>query len=271
MSKSKKQQGPKILLLDIETAPILAYVWGLWENNVALNQIKSDWYVLSWSAKWLHDPADKIMYMDQRKAKNIEDDKAILQKMWELMDEADVIIGQNHKSFDLKKLNARFLIHGMQPPSSYRTIDTKVLAQKHFGFTSNKLEYMTSKLNKKYTKLKHDDFSGFELWKQCLAGNMKAWKSMEKYNKYDVLALEELYLRIAPWGTGINMNVYHEDFDNVCNSCGGKHFTSKGYAYTNAGKFKRLKCTSCGCEHKVSENLFTKEKKKALKGNYNAK
>ena len=30
---------PKVLVFDIETAPMLGYVWGLWENNVALNQV----------------------------------------------------------------------------------------------------------------------------------------------------------------------------------------------------------------------------------------
>jgi hypothetical protein len=30
--------GPKVLIYDIETAPIVAHVWGLWENNVGLNQ-----------------------------------------------------------------------------------------------------------------------------------------------------------------------------------------------------------------------------------------
>src|SRR5271165_5802739 len=140
------QPGPKVLVLDIETAPLLGYVWSIWEQNVALNQINSDWHVLSWAAKWLGDSPDKMLYMDQRNAKNIEDDTKILEEIWRLLDEADVVITQNGKSFDIKKLNARFAINGMQPPSSFKQIDTKIIAMKHFGFTSNKLEYMTDKL-----------------------------------------------------------------------------------------------------------------------------
>ena len=77
--QAPKLAGPRVLLFDIETAPILAHVWGLWDNNVALNQIIADWHVLSWSAKWLGDPPSKVMYADQRNAKNIEDDKQLLQ------------------------------------------------------------------------------------------------------------------------------------------------------------------------------------------------
>ena len=86
--------------------------------------------------------------------------------MWKLLDEADIVIGQNSKAFDIKKLNARFIIHGMQPPSSYRQIDTKILAKKHFNFTSNKLEYLSDKLNVKYKKQTKRKFSGFEMWKE---------------------------------------------------------------------------------------------------------
>ena len=133
---------PKILIYDIETAPILGYVWGLWQNNVGLNQIESDWYALSWSAKWLGSPEDEVMYMDQRHAKNIEDDSKMLKDIWKLLDEADIVITQNGKKFDQKKLNARFIMHGMKPPNSYRHIDTLQIAKRVFGFTSNKLEYM---------------------------------------------------------------------------------------------------------------------------------
>ena len=119
---------PKVLVFDVETAPIMSYVWRLWDQNVGLNQIEQDWHIMSWAAKWLDDPADKIMYMDQRKAKNIEDDSKILRGIWKLLDEADIVITQNGKKFDQKKLNARFVLNGFQPPSSYKHIDTKQLA-----------------------------------------------------------------------------------------------------------------------------------------------
>lgn len=258
-------KGPKVLLFDIETAPMLGYVWGLWENNVSLDQLKKDWHVLSWSAKWLDAKPNQIMYMDQRKAKNIEDDKRILRGIWKLLHEADIVITQNGKSFDQRKLNARFVFHGMQPPSSYKHIDMKLIAQKHFAFTSNKLEYMTGALNKKYKKLKHEKFPGFSMWVECLAGNQAAWREMEKYNKYDVLALEELYLKLIPWDSSINFNLYTDNDSLVCSACGSNHFEKNGHYYTATGKFQRYRCSDCGAEIRDRRNMFSKEKLKNLK------
>jgi uncharacterized protein YprB with RNaseH-like and TPR domain len=254
----------KVLIFDIETAPILAHVWQLWDQTVGLNQIENDWHVLSWSAKWLDDPEDKIMYMDQRNAKNIEDDKEILEGIWKLLDEADVVITQNGKAFDQKKLNARFVMNGMQPPSTFKHIDTKVIAKKHFAFTSNSLEYMTSHLCTKYKKLKHAKFSGFSLWKACLEGNLEAWEEMRIYNNHDVLSLEELYKKLAPWDNSVDFNIYHNGLENTC-SCGSSDFIKYGLHHTKTGVFQRYRCKKCGSETRDSSNLLSKEKRASLK------
>ncbi len=262
--KKKIKSSPRILIFDIETAPMIVYAWGLWDQNIALNQIKDDWHVLSWAAKWLDDGPTKVMYQDQRNAKDVRDDKKILEGIWKLLDEADVVITQNGISFDSKKLNARFIMHGMQPPSSYKHIDTLRIARKHFAFTSNKLEYMTDKLCTKYKKLAHGNYPGFSMWKACLAGDKAAWKEMEKYNKYDVLSLEELYTKLQAWEKTINFDAYTADLTHTC-SCGHKQFSNKGYAYTSAGKFHRYKCLKCGKESRGKENLLSKEKRKSMR------
>ncbi len=256
------KDGPKVLLLDIETSPILAHVWALFDQNVALNQIEREWFILSWSAKWL-DSKD-IMYMDQRREKNIENDSRILKEIWKLIDAADVIITQNGKKFDIKKLNARFIQHGMQPPSSFKQIDTLVIARKHFAFTSNKLEWMTGKLCKKHKKSQHKKFPGFSLWTECLKGNIEAWKEMELYNKADVTSLEELYYKLIPWDSSLNFNLYHDDAHNIC-KCGSEQFIKKGFNYTSVGKYQRFKCSDCGAETKGRINLFSKLKKQSLR------
>jgi hypothetical protein len=265
MAKSKNK-GPKVLIFDIETAPIIGHVWSLWENNVSLNQVVSDWHVLSWSAKWLDDPPTKVMYDDQRVEKNIQDDLRLLKGIWDLLNEADVVITQNGKHFDQKKLFARFVINKLPPPSSFKHIDTKLIASKHFGFTSNKLEYMSDKLCTKYKKLKHKKFPGHEMWTECLKGNVLAWKEMEKYNKYDVLALEELYTKLIPWDSSINFNLYHDDEEEVC-KCGSDQFIKNGFYYTQVGKFQKYKCKNkdCGAETRDRINQFSKEKKASLK------
>ena|ERR1700677_364847 len=239
---------PNILTIDIETSPIIARVWGLWDNNVALNQIVEDWKIISFAAKWLDDP--KVVQMDTEK----HTEKVLVKALRALLDTADIVIGQNSKKFDIKKINAKIHEYGLKPPSSFQQIDIMQLAKKNFAFTSNKLEYVTKKFNKKYTKQTHGKFPGQELWNECLAGNKAAWKEMRKYNIYDVLATEERYKGIAPWGTGINFNAYYGDEDAVC-SCGCKEFQKNGYAYTANGKYQRYYCKDCWAELRSRQNL----------------
>jgi hypothetical protein len=245
------------LLLDIETSPILAYVWSIWEQTVGLNQIYRDWSVLSWSAKWLDSP--EVMYMDQRRAEDLFNDKEILSHLWKLIDEADVLVTQNGKSFDAKKLNARFIQHGFKPPSPYRHIDTKLMAKKNFAFTSNKLEYLGGVLSKSHQKHTSRKFQGFELWKQCLQGNPEAWEEMEVYNILDVLVLEEVYRALAPWGVPVNLSMYPQGVEKC--PCGSEKFEKRGFHYTLTGKYQRLQCKGCGAWTRDKNNLREKPAK----------
>lgn len=249
--------------MDIETAPILAHVWSIWDQNVGLNQIIQDWSVLSWSAKWLG--SDEIMYMDNRGAKDFNDDKKLMTGAWEVMNEADIIIWHNGKKFDNKKLRSRFKKHKLKPPRSYRQIDTLEICKKNFDLTSNKLEYIAEFLDVKHKKLKHKKFAGHELWVECLKNNKEAWAEMELYNKNDVLVLEEVYKELQAWDNTINFNVYHEAIDHVC-SCGSHEFeqTPNDFIYTNTGKFHRMVCVDCGKEYKAKQNLLSLEKRKAM-------
>lgn len=255
---------PKILFIDIETAPVLANVWRLFKENVGLNQIEKDWHLLSYSAKWFKAPEDEVLYSDQRDETDIEDDTRLLTELWELLNEADIVITQNGIRFDTPKIKSRMIIKGFKPFSSFKQIDTLVIAKKTFGFTSNKLEYMTDKLCTKYKKSKHGKFAGFELWKECLAGNIEAWEEMEEYNKFDVLSLEELYMKLAPWfDKHPNFNLYSNKNTFKCN-CGCGELVPDGYAYTQVSKFQRYKCTECGAEYRGRKNLFSKEKRESL-------
>ena len=254
---SEKKVGPRVLIYDIETAPLLGYCWSLWNNNIGLNQIHSDWHVLSWAAKWLGE--EDVYYQDQRDAVNVEDDKQLLQDIWKLLDECDFVITQNGKKFDQKKLNARFVIHGMKPPSAYRHIDVLQIAKSQFGFTSNKLQYMTDTLCTKYKKSTHPKFAGFELWSQCLKGNIEAYEQMCDYNILDILSLEELYTIISPWDNKLpNFDVYNDEPSS------NEEWVKEGYVYSNLGKYDRYRNTITGQQRRGSVNLLSKEKRESL-------
>jgi len=229
------------------------YAWGLFDQNIALNQIVKDWEIMSFAAKWLDQK--EVIQVDTGR----QSERRLLNHLWQLMNDADIIVGQNSQKFDVKKINARFIQHGMHPPSSFQQIDTMKLAKKSFAFTSNKLEYMSDKLCKKYKKLQHKAFPGFELWTECIKGNKKAWEAMREYNIFDVLATEELYKKLAPWGVGINFNVYYGDQGARC-TCGSTEFSKNGYCYTSTGKYQRFYCKKCGSELKSRQNLNKNKK-----------
>jgi DNA polymerase elongation subunit (family B) len=241
----------RCLVLDIETAPMLAYVWGRHDQNIALNQILGDWRVISWAAKWLGTPTNKIMQMDTEFRK----ERAILGQLWELIDAADIVIGQNSKAFDMKKLNARFIIHGMQPPSPYKHLDTYLIAKNSFAFTANSLEYLTETLCKKYKKLKHAKYPGMTLWHQCELGNSDAWKEMRKYNIHDVLATEELYEKLKAWAPKNAPSV----FAVGCGVCGGT--MSKNGVRAGVQLFR---CRSCGRATSVKLKKSADDARKAV-------
>lgn len=268
---NKKIQGPKVLFLDIETKPILAHVWSLWENNVGLNQIESDWSVLSISANWLHEPdaLANVMYRDNRASADLENDKALLEWAWDLLDEADIVVTQNGKRFDIPKLFARMVIQrvrGGKPPRSFRQIDTKEIASKRFGFTSNKLEYMTDKLCVRWKKLKHKKFPGHELWVECMKNNQDAWREMEKYNKVDVLSLRELWVKIRAWDGSINFRLYDDKISSECGLCGGKMRQNGKRYVTGVGVFQRYRCGKCGAEERSRSTLVDSLKNASVRG-----
>ncbi len=243
---------PKILLFDIETAPTLGYVWGLWDQNVGLSQIYSDWYVLCWSAKWLGQKEMMTSALPDfpRYKRDREDDKDVMKAMWKLLDEADVVIGHNGDAFDIKKCNARFIQHGMKPPRPYKTVDTLKVAKKYFKFDSNKLEYLGTalKVGRKGVT------GGFDLWKGCMQGDKEAWKKMVQYNKDDVTLLEAVYMTMRPWMTNHpNQNLYRET-THSCPNCGSHDVQRRGHSYTRTSVVQRYQCKPCGAwSHGKSE------------------
>lgn len=233
----------RVLILDIETAPLRSYTWGLWKQDIAPGQIIYDWFMLTWSAKWLFE---NEIFSDRLTSKEalIQDDKRISKTIWVLLDEADIVIAHNANQFDIKRLNTRFLINGLNSPMPYQTIDTLEHAKKRFKISSNRLDY----INKILGLGRKIDTGGFELWDRCIQGDAKALKKMEEYNREDVKILEETYLRIRSWiKPHPNIGLFVEDDVTSCPSCGGNHitFSNKPYA-TTANFYDLFRCDDCG-------------------------
>jgi hypothetical protein len=250
------QAGPRIVTIDIETFPNMVYTWGLFKQNIGVAQIVRDWSIASICWKWLGEK--KTEYIDCED--NPLDDSLLLAKVWEVLDTADIVVGQNSKHFDIRKINARLIEANYPPPSPYKQIDTKVEAAKVAMFTSNRLEWLSRHLTD-VPKDKHEGFPGFELWTECLNGNPKAWAAMRKYNPIDVKSTEQLYLRLRPYIVGHpNLAVYDDQEQTRCPKCNSKKIEKRGFERTQTGLYQRFHCGACGgwSRSRYTENTLTK-------------
>ena len=248
---------PKILIFDIETAPIKAYVWKVWKENVALDQILDDWFIICWSAKWIYSNEVMGECLTSQEIKE-ENDERVVKKLWKLFDEADIIIAHNVEKFDAPKMNVRFLHYGLVPPAPYRMIDTFQVVKKQFRFTSNKLDALADFFNLP-RKLETD----FTLWKECLEGKTAALQYMFKYNKYDVELLEEVYLKLLPWiHNHPNLGNYINSNKEICSNCGSAHLIplQDHYYKTQIGTYQLYRCKDCGAISRGRVNIGNRTK-----------
>lgn len=225
----------KILLLDIETSPNIAHVWGLFRQNVSIKQLMESSYTMCWAAKWYKDK--NVMFDSVHKS----DPESMLQSIHGLLDEADAVIHYNGTRFDVPTLNKEFLLHGLHPPAPYKQIDLLKTTRTCFRFPSNKLDYVAQRLGVG----KKTEHEGHQLWISCMNNDPAAWKRMEKYNKQDVVLLEKIYEKILPW---VKSHPNWSTFNDRpgCTKCGSTHVHSRGVYVSPTKKYNRYQCQDCG-------------------------
>lgn len=226
----------KILVLDIETAPNVAHLWGLFRQTVSVSQIMQTGRVMCFAAKWLGEK--KVEFWSEHSQGHTKTIKAA----HKLIDSADAILTYNGRSFDLPTLNKEFIKLGITPPTPFHHIDLLQVARQRFRFASNKLDLVCRELGLG-AKTKH---TGHELWVKCMNGDDKAWSLMEKYNRQDVLLLEKLYFKMLPWvDTHPNRGLYASTDTPACTNCGSHELQKRGVQSTRTHKYQRYQCQSC--------------------------
>lgn len=221
----------KILVLDIETAPIKAYVWRLWDQNVGLNQIIDNGGIICVGLKW-YGSKEKFLFSDWD-----DGHQGMLEAVHAFMSEADAVVTYNGNRFDLPKLRGEFLLAGLPSPPPVTSIDV-FQAVKKLGFISNKLAFI-GPLMQMGAKLKHE---GFELWSKVIEGDPRAQARMAKYCVQDVVLLEKVYKHVKGY---ITNHPFLGD-RGPCGACDGKILQSRGYRRTKSFKIQRLQCQTCG-------------------------
>lgn len=232
----------KILLLDIETAPHMAAVWGLWGENIPLDRLLTPGYTLCWAAKWL---GDSEIHFDSI----LSGPKTMARRIHKLMSKADVIVHYNGNKFDIPTLNREFLLMGLTPPAPSQQVDLLQTARRRFRLASNKLDFVAKQLGFS-GKEKH---KGFQLWLDCMAKDPEAFAQMASYNKQDVIVLEQVYRRLLPWIKGHPSHAVYADA-KCCPNCGSTSAQARGWSMTKAFRFRRFQCLNCGTWYRSSKS-----------------
>lgn len=230
----------KVLFWDIETAPMLAYIWSPWDQTVNMERLIHPTWLLCWSAKWAHERRSMYGVVTRDEAHS-QDDSRIIKELADVIRQADVIVAHNGDKFDLRILNARLLQLGLEPIGPKQTIDTLKLAKENFKFTYNRLDYLGEFLGVG-RKIKTD----FNLWKQCYFGDEKALDKMVKYNIQDVILLEKVFDRMRPYVKRLPRLVDPDGTEQFCcPHCGAHQLQRRGVARTQTCTYQKYQCTAC--------------------------
>jgi len=245
---------PNILMIDIETAPIKAYAWGIWQQNIGINQIVEPGYTLCFAAQWLGE--DNMMFSSIHEDGRDE----MVRKAHHLIDTADMVVHYNGTKFDIPILNQEFLQSKLGPASPHINIDLLRTVKQRFRLPSNKLDYVARVLGLE-GKVKN---SGMSLWIDVMAGDEDAWEDMKTYNIQDVKLLEDVYYELLPWiKNHPNMALWdtEQQNDRQCPTCGSIHLQKRGTYYTQTMTYQRYHCQGCGAWSKERTNNLPREKK----------
>ena len=230
----------RILFLDIETLPNIAWTWGKYDQNVL--GFEQQTCIATYAAKWQGGEVFAKMLPEYKGYKaGSYDDKKLVKDLWDLLDDADIAVAHNGKDFDFRVITGRLLYHGMQPPSPYKIVDTKLISSRVARFNSNALNDLGQHFGFG-KKIKTD----FDLWLGCMRGDLKCWRQMVKYNKQDVILLEKVYNRFLPF---INDHPNHgliTGEERACPKCGSTRLKSKGIVYCVTRSYRSLICCNCG-------------------------
>lgn len=244
-----KKNKPAILVFDIETAPIEAYVWGTHNQNIGVDMIKQDFTILSFAAKFVGKKG--IIYLDNRGKRDFRDDKDLVKKILDVLDKADILVSQNGINFDLKKIHSRAWFNNISRVTpKQKHVDLLLEGRKVFGHTSHKLAWISKALTPANQKSVHAAYPGFELWKEVMRGNTKAWNEMRAYNKQDVLSTEAVFNDYMTWFDHIDLRPFYKPknlIERECRNCGSLFTERWGTQRTSAGLFQKYRCKDCGC------------------------
>lgn len=253
----------RVLIFDIETAPGKRFFWSRWDKFTPKEFIiEEPGNILTWSAKWLGDD-DVLNDSTHNYSDDPWDDFGVVSSLWDLLDECDIAVAHNGDKFDVKKMQTRFMYHGMGKPSPYKQVDTYKIAKRELGLDSAALDNVGAYFGLG-RKTKH---SGADMWVRCMNGDTSAYEEMLEYNDQDVLLLEQVYLIMRPYDRlHPNVSLYTEGEQIKCPRCASNNVVAlKGkFTYTQVAAYQVYKCSDCGGHSRSRVTNVTKGQRQNL-------
>lgn len=235
---------PKILFFDLEVTPLLVWTYNAYEGNAL--RIEEDSKIMSVAWAW---GDGKIQYKGLHECKGYKpsrfkiNDSELVELVYDLIEEADLVIGQNSINFDMKVLRARALAHKLPPLKPVLMEDTLKIAKRYFKLPKYTLEELCRYVGiEGKTELKHSDL----LW-GYLEGDTKKGKLMKAYNVRDVEITRKFYNEVKGWHLShTNLNfIYRRPLR--CPTCLSEKYHKRGFDnFKRTGTRQRYICQECG-------------------------
>lgn len=243
----KETRKPKILVVDIETRPAIAYVWRMFKENIPNERLIESDGILCIGVKWVGEKKTEILSVWEH------GHRGMLSRFLELVGEADGMITYNGTKFDLPHITTALIKENLPPPAPVSHIDLFQFIRNKTKFMSKKLGFVGPELGLG-EKMKH---SGFDLWVKVMQGDKKAQKEMAQYCREDVELTERLYEYLKGYITN------HPNFGFIgaetCPACGSHKTQRRGFYYTAQYYWQRHQCTSCGKWFKSHQRKIKKD------------
>lgn len=243
--------SPRKLFLDIENRPNLMHVWDVWKPNYSDAGMVEPQEIMCFAAGWAD--SEEVLYY----SKYHDGRRVMLEAIHALLEEADIVIHYFGKKHDIPHINTDLIVEGFTPPSPYKQIDLYDTIKHKFGFAYNGLDHVCRRLG---LSGKSGGKPGFENWVKLLADDADAWQAVMEYNIQDVIALKELYYTVRPWiSSHPNVALFLDSPTRKCSKCQSSNVQFRGFSYTNAGVFRRIRCNDCGGWSKLPKRVNTTE------------
>lgn len=209
---SIKKTQAKILTIDIERLPGLAYAWEPKTRYIPPRNFIEWPRMVCFAARWYGQK--RVIFEAEWK-----DRDRMIERAWSLYDEADIVITFNGIRFDNKHLKSDWLLAGMAPPLPWKDLDLFQVA-KQFGFESKSLDSLTRRLGRPGKELHYS----LETTLAAVEGDRDAQRELTTYNHGDIELTEWLHDRLIGWMPAAPFKGTHGD-EKVCNQCGSHELT----------------------------------------------